>query len=60
MVVRRAQGRRRSADGADDGAKVVADGGADAENARLELLTVDGMTVAAHETQLLDQPVGDR
>ena len=58
MVVGRAQGRRRRADGADDGAQVVADGGTDAEHAGLELLPVERMTVAAHEAQFLDQPVG--
>ena len=56
----RPQSRRRGADGADDRAQVVADGGADAGHARLILLAVHRMAVAPHEPQFLDEGVRAR
>src|SRR5579885_2350356 len=48
VVFAGAHGRRRGADRADDGAGLVANGGADADHARQVLLAVDGDAVAAN------------
>src|SRR5664279_422294 len=55
VIVGGAHGRRRGADGPDHGAGLIADGGADANHARQVLLAIDGVAVAAHDPQRLDE-----
>src|ERR1043165_9146106 len=61
VIVVRAHRGRGGADRADNRAVVIADGRADADHARLILLVVHRIAVAAHVAQRLDQrgPLGD-
>src|SRR5271154_6049643 len=55
IVRRGAKGRRRNADGADDGTGVIANGGAKADDAEPKFFTVDRKTSSTRQPQLFFQ-----